>query len=93
MSLSVLRAHVDEMAHDLVKELQRGQGSGGAELDYSKGFGVNDPSSQECYRACLPGGIQRGASRGAESEDSGNLPYLAPKAMREENNGWPWFSG
>jgi hypothetical protein len=36
MSLSVLRAHVDEMAHDLVKELRGGQGSGGAELDFSK---------------------------------------------------------
>jgi hypothetical protein len=32
----VLRAHVDEMAHDLVKELRGGQGSGGAELDFSK---------------------------------------------------------
>jgi hypothetical protein len=37
MSLSVLRAHVDEMAHNLVRELQRGQGNGGAELDLSKG--------------------------------------------------------
>jgi len=93
MSLSVLRAHVDEMAHDLVKELQVGQGSGGAELDHSKEPGGSDPSPQEGYRACLPEGIQRGASRGAESEGSENLPYLAPKAMREESNGWPWFSG
>ena len=58
MSLSVLQAHVDEMAHDLVKELQRGQGSVGAGLDHSQGPGGNDPSSQEGYRACLPGGIQ-----------------------------------
>jgi hypothetical protein len=28
MSLSVLRAHVDEMVHDLVKELQGGQDTG-----------------------------------------------------------------
>jgi hypothetical protein len=93
MSLSVLLAHVDEMAHDLVKELRGGQGSGEAELDHSEGPGRDEPSPQEGYRACLPGGIQRGASRGAESEGSGNLPYLAPKAMREESNGWPWFSG
>jgi hypothetical protein len=93
MSLSVLQAHVDEMAHDLVKELQRGQSSGGAESDYGKGLGGNDPSPQEGYRACLPGGIQPGASRGAESKDSGELSYLAPKAMKEGSNGWPWFSG
>jgi hypothetical protein len=93
MSLSVLRAHVDEMAHDLVKELQGGQGSGGAELDFSKRPGGNEPSPQEDYRACRPGGIQRRASREAESEGSGGPPCLVPKAMRDEGNGWPWFSG
>jgi hypothetical protein len=88
MSLSVLLAHVDEMAHDLVKELRGGQGSGGAELDHSKEPGGNDPSPQEGYRACLPGGIQRGASQDAESEESGNPPDRAP-----ESDGRPWFSG
>jgi hypothetical protein len=38
------------MAHDLVKELQGGQGSGGAELDFSKRPGGNEPSPQEDYR-------------------------------------------
>jgi hypothetical protein len=52
MSLSVLRAHVDEMAHDLMKELRGGQGSGGAELDFSKRPGGNESSPQEDYRAC-----------------------------------------
>ena len=93
MSLSVLQAHVDEMAHDLVKELQRGQGSVGAGLDHSKGPGGSDPSSQEGYRACLPGGIPRGEDRGTESEGLGNPPDLAPRAMKNEGNGWPWFSG
>ncbi len=54
MSLIVLQAHVDEMAHDLVEELQRGQGNGGAGLDYSKELGGNDPFPQESYQACLP---------------------------------------
>jgi hypothetical protein len=88
MSLSVLQAHVDEMAHDLVKELQRGQGSVGAGLDHSQGPGGNDPSSQEGYRACLPGGIQRGASQDAGSEESRNPPDRAP-----ESDGRPWFTG
>ncbi|MFN9910411.1 MAG: hypothetical protein ACK56F_30580, partial [bacterium] len=70
-----------------------GQGNGGAELDPSKGPGDHEPPPQEDYRACRPGGIQRGASREAESEGSGSPPYLAPKAMRDEGNGWPWFSG
>ncbi len=56
MSLSVLRAHVDEMAHDLVRELQGSQGNGGAESDLSKRYGGNESSPQEGYRACLPGG-------------------------------------
>ncbi len=83
MSLSVLQAHVGEMAHDLVKELQRGQGSGEAELDHSKGLGGNDPSSQEGYRACLPEGIQRGGNRGAESEGSGSPPLSGAKSNEE----------
>ena len=93
MSLSVLQAHVDEMAHDLVKELQRGQGSVGAGLNHSNGPGGNDPSSQEGYRACLPGGIPRGENRGTESEKLGNPPDLAPGAMKNESEGRPWFSG
>ncbi len=93
MSLSVLRAHVDEMSHDLVEELRGGQGSGGAELDFGKGPGGNEPSPQEDYRACRPGGIQRGASREIESEGPGSPPYLAPKTTRDGSNGWPWFSG
>jgi hypothetical protein len=93
MSLSVLRAHVDEMAHDLVKELQGGQGCGGAELDFSKRPGSNEPSLQEDYRSCQPRGIQRRASRETESEGPGSPPYRAPKATRDEGNGWPWFSG
>jgi hypothetical protein len=93
MSLSVLQAHVDEMAHDLVKELQRGQGSVGAGLNHSNGPGGNDPSSQEGYRACLPGGIPRGENRETESEKLGNPPDLAPGAMKNESEGRPWFSG
>jgi hypothetical protein len=93
MSLSMLRAHIDEMAHDLVKELQGGQGSGGAELDFSKKPGGNEPSPQEDYRECRPGGVQRRASREADSEGLGSPPCRAPKAMRDEGNGWPWFSG
>jgi hypothetical protein len=93
MSLSVLQAHVDEMAHDLVKELQRSQGSVGAGLDHSKGPGGNDPSSQEGYQACLPGGIPQGENRGTEPEGLGNPPDLAPRAMRNESDGRPWFSG
>ncbi len=82
MSLSVLRAHVDEMAHDLVNELQGSQGSGGAELDFSKRPGGNEPFPQEDYRACRPGGIQRGASREIESEGSGSPLIWCQKQRR-----------
>jgi hypothetical protein len=51
MSLSVLRAHVDEMAHDLLKELRGGQDNGGAELNLGKGRGGDKSSPQEDYRA------------------------------------------
>jgi hypothetical protein len=49
MSLSVLRAHVNEMAHDLTKELQKGQGSGGSRVGLQ----------QEAWwqRAIPPGGL------------------------------------
>jgi hypothetical protein len=93
MSLSVLQAHVDEMAHDLVKELRGGQDSGGAELKLGKGHGGDKSSPQEGYRACRPGGGQRGADREAEFERSGGPLYLAQGAMRSEGNGWPWFTG
>jgi hypothetical protein len=82
MSLSLLRAHVDEMAHDLVKELRGGQGNGGAELSLGKGPDGDKSSPQEGYRACRQGGGQRGASRGAELERSGGPLYLAPRATR-----------
>ncbi len=93
MSLSVLRAHVEEMTHDLVKELRGDQGNGGAELDPGKGPGGDKSSPQESYRACRPGGIQRGAGREAGFEGSGNPLHLAPGATRNEGNGWPWFTG
>ena len=91
MSLSVLR--VEEMTHDLVKELRGDQGNGGAELDPGKGPGGGKSPPQEAYRACRPGGGQREADRGAESEKSGGPPYLAPRAARNEGNGRPWFTG
>jgi len=93
MSLSVLRAHVEEMTHDLVKELRGDQGNGGAELDPGKGPGGGKSPPQESYRACRPGGIQRGSGREAGFERSGNPLYLAPGATRNEGNGWPWFTG
>jgi hypothetical protein len=52
MSLSVLLAHVEEMVHNLVEELQRGQSNGGAELDPGKGPGGYESSPQVGYRAC-----------------------------------------
>jgi hypothetical protein len=62
MSLSVLRAHIDEMAHDLVKELRGGQGNGEAELNLGKGPGGDKSSPQEGYRA-LPTGRRSARSR------------------------------
>jgi hypothetical protein len=93
MSLNVLRAHVEEMVHDLVEELQRGQSNGGAELDPGKEPGGHESSPQVGYRACRPGEVQRGAGRGAEFGRSGGSLHLAPRETRNEGKGWPWFSG
>ncbi len=93
MSLTVLRAHVDEMAHDLVKELRGGQGNMGAELDLGKGPGGDKSSPQESSRACRPGGVQREAGQEAEFGRSEGPLYLALRATRNEGNGWPWFTG
>jgi hypothetical protein len=62
-------------------------------LNFGKGPGCEKSSPQEGYRACRPGGGQRGADREAESERLGGPLYLAPGATRGEDNGWPWFTG
>ncbi len=47
MSLNILHAHVNEMVHDLVKELWAGQNKGGGELDLGDKAGCYESSAQE----------------------------------------------
>ncbi len=89
----MLWAHVDEMVHDLMKELRGGQDNGGAELNFSKGPGCDKSSSQESYRACRPGGDQQRADRKTGLEKSGGPLYPAPGTARGEGKGWLWFTG
>jgi hypothetical protein len=93
MSLNVLRAHIDEMVHDLMKELEEGQDKGGAELNFGKRPGCDKSSPQEGYQACRPGGGQRRPDRKAGFEKSGSPLYLASGTARGKGKGWPWFTG
>jgi hypothetical protein len=47
MSLNILHAHVNEMVHDLVKELWAGRNKGGGELDLGEKAGCYESSAQE----------------------------------------------